>query len=400
MILFAALATSMVNAQEITDTVKTSGNTMDVYYNLHTGEKFTADRDNWDIAFESKGFTASVLINGQKGIMLYSSPYEVKDWASFDTTGYAAWPTTQNSRESWSKGAFNHNLSSEFDLGWGTYNVSNHVITGDSVFLVELEDGSMRKLYVNELASGVYKFTYANVDGSNEKTVELKKNDIGAQNFGFYSLKDEMFMVREPDTEEWDVVFTEYISPIPTGPGQFVDYPVTGVKINKNVQVAQRDGMDVTSDDTSNLNWSTNMTEIGSDWKSWNGTAYEYEEDRAYFVKLDGGQMWKMYFTKYEGGPLGNFYFVKEKMASGVGIETIAASRVNVYPNPVNQGSAINISLDDNTQLVEVRVYNQAMQLVSVQESASIATNDLVTGLYFMAVETTEGSAVKQLIIK
>ncbi len=399
LVCLAGLMTGLVNAQEIKDTVSTSGNTQDVYYDLNSGDATTADRDNWDIAFESKGFTASVLINGQKGTSLFTAPYEISDWANFDTAGYNAWPTTKNSSESWSGGAFNQNLSSDFDLGWGIYNPSNHVITGDSVFLISLADGSFRKIYVNELSAGTYKFTYADVDGQNEKTVELKKGDIGAENFGFYSIVNEQFVIREPDTETWDLIFTKYVIDIPIGGGQFMEYPVSGVKINKHIQVAQRDGIAVSSDDTTNLNWSMNISEIGSDWKSWSGTEYVYVEDRAYFVKLSGGQMWKIYFTKFEGGPMGNYHFVREKMASGVGINKIEAIRVTVYPNPTDNQN-VTVQLEDNTQLKQVRLYNSAMQLLSSQSEAILSTSELTGGMYFLSIETSKGTAVKSLIVQ
>lgn len=398
LMVLAGLTISLSNAQEVKDTVFTMGNTMDVYYSMNDGAVGSAIRNNWDIAFENLGFTASVLINGQKGVSLYSSPYTVDQWSSFDSTGYAAWPSTINSLESWSSGAFNQNLSNDFDLGWGTYNVSTHIISGDSIFFIGLEDGSFRKLYIDELAAGEYTFVYANIDGSNEKKVSIKKNDIGAQNFGFYSIENDKLVEREPDTETWDVVFTQYLSPVPVGGGEFQNYPVSGVKINKYVQVAQRDGQAVSSNDTNGLNWNTNLTEIGSDWKSWNGTAYEYEENRVYFVKLDGGQMWKLYFTKYEGGPSGNYHLVKEKIASGVSVNEVVDSQVSLYPNPSTHKNVI-VALANNTELVNIQIYNSAMQLISSQTDAVINASVLASGMYFISVQTTDGTAVKPLVI-
>lgn len=398
-VVLAGLAMAIqVSAQEIMDTVSTSGNTVDVYYSMNNDEVGTASRSNWDIAFENEGFTASVLINGQNGVTLYSSPYSVDDWDKFDTTGHKSWPTTINSTESWSSGAFNQNLSSDFDLGWGVYNVSTHVVAGDSIFLIVLGDGSAKMFVVDELSGSIYTFSYADVDGSNKKTEELKKNDIGAQNFGFYSIADQKFVTREPDSEKWDILFTEYLSPIPVGGGQFLNYPVSGIKINKYIQVAQRDGVAVTDDDTSKLVWNTNITEIGSDWKSWNGTAYEYVADRAYFIRLGNGQVWKLYFTKYEGGGSGSFYFTKKKIASGVGVKDIETVRVSVYPNP--SSDVVNIRLEDNTMLEQVRILNSAMQVVSSSTQAQINTSEMPKGIYFLAIETSKGTAVETLIVE
>lgn len=390
------MALVSASAQEVNDTVATSSNMNDVYYNLHTGEKTTVDQDNWDIAFENKGFAASILINGQKGVKLYSSPFAAEDWSKFDSTGFGAWPTTINSAKSWSAGAFNQNLVDDFDLGWGIYNVQTHKISGDSVFFIELASGAFKKIVINELAGGVYKFTYADADGSNEKSKELKKSDIGDQNFGFYSIENEQFVDREPHTDKWDLVFTQYEISIPIGGGMTANYPVSGVKINKNVEVAQRDGMDVEKDDTAGLAWNTNITEIGSDWKSWSGTEYTYAKDRVYFVRLQNGQVWKLYFTKYSGG---THYFVKEKIQAGVNVKEVEAVRAKMYPNPAN-GQVVTIQLEDAATIESVTVYNSAMQLVNRQVSSEIQTAELATGLYYISIETTKGSTVQPLIIK
>jgi hypothetical protein len=390
-------------AQEYNDTTFTNGNTEDVYLNLNTGDKAKADRDNWDIAFENLGTTASVLINGQKGVQLYTTPYTVSDWASFDTSGMSSWMEYINSSESWSSGAFNQQLEAgnDFDLGWGKYNVQNHVITGDSVFLLKLADGSYKKIYVNDLTTGTYTFTYADVDGSNEKKKQVTKNDMKDQNFGFYSIVNESVVKREPATKDWDLVFTEYITPIPTGPGQFQNYPVSGVKINKGIDVAQRDGISVSSDDTTGLSWNTNISEIGSDWKTFNRTTmmYEYAKDRTYFVRLAGGSVWKIYFTQYAGGPVGGFYYTLEKIETGASVEDLVTSSISMYPNPTTQ-EAVTISLDNGIQLKSLSLHNSAMQLVLNQENGHFSTSGLESGIYFVLIETTQGNAVKKLIIK
>jgi len=84
-----------------------------------------------------------------------------------------------------------------------------------------LADKSFKKIMINDLTAGTYTFTYADVDGSNEKKKSVTKNDMKSQNFGYYSIVDEQVVTREPATEDWDLVFTEYIIPIPTGPGMF-----------------------------------------------------------------------------------------------------------------------------------------------------------------------------------
>ena len=403
----AALITIMgfgfASAQEYMDTTMTNGNTQDVYLHLNTMTKTNVERDNWDLAFETSGTTGSILINAQKGMRLFTSPYTIADWAKFDTAGMASWVEYLNSTSSWSNGAFNQQLEpgNEFDLGWGKYNIQNHIITGDSVFLLQLEDGSYKKIYINDLNAGTYTFTYANIDGTSEMKKEVTKSDMGDQNFGYFSIVDEKVVTREPATTDWDLVFTEYVTPIPTGPGTFQNYPVTGIKINKGVEVAQRDGIAVTSDDTSGLNWNMNITEIGSDWKMFNRTEmkYEYAKDRTYFVKLEGGSVWKIYFTMYEGGRAGNFHYTLEKIETGASVKDLVASSISIYPNP-SANQSVTIELTSGNTLNNVSVFNQSMQLVQSQNDAVINTTNLQAGIYFVAIETAQGSALKRLVIK
>ncbi len=396
--IIALVFSTSILAQESMDSVTTKGSTEDVYYNFNTGKKVAVDQDNWDLAFENLGFTASVLINDQKGVMLYTAPYDVEEWTQFDTAGYMSWKETINSSSSWSSGAFNQDLQSETDLGWGTYNVQTHVISGDSVYMLKLADGSFKKMYIKDLTGGTYTFVYANIDGSSEMTAMVTKKDMNGQNFGYYSVEDQKVVPREPDTKEWDVVFTQYVIPVPTGPGSFQNYPVSGVKINKAMEVAQRDGIDVMSDDTTNLTWTTNISEIGSDWKTWDGTQYVYAQDRAYFVRLTNGAVWKMYFTKYEGGPLGTYHFVKEKIASGVNVQNVLNASSSIYPNPSN-GGAVTVSLSNQFELKGITVLSSAMNTVATSTSNTINTAELASGMYFVQIETNQGTAIKKLLI-
>jgi hypothetical protein len=241
-----ALSSTML-AQEV---VSTSGSMNDVYYSMSTGDVAATSNSNWDLAFEIKGFSGSVLLNAQKGNLVFSSPFKVSEWAAFDSTGYSSWLTSINSRESWSMGALSQNPSGDFDLGWGTYDVNTHAVTGDSIFMLALADGSFKKMYIKDLTTGVYTFVYSDIDGSNEQTKTISVGDYEDENFAYFSFESNAALSRDPKTATWDVLFTKYIEPINVGGGQIQNYGVSGVKINKGVEVAQRNGMIATSNDT------------------------------------------------------------------------------------------------------------------------------------------------------
>ena len=143
------LALALPATAQNTVTVSTAaGNAEQVWYSLQNGEVATAALADWDLAFETAGFTASIRVNTQKGMRVFKAPYAVQDWASLDTTGMlATWKEVHDSDTSWSHGALNDGLTSnEFDLGWGVYNQVTHIVAGDSAFVLQLANGDWKKL--------------------------------------------------------------------------------------------------------------------------------------------------------------------------------------------------------------------------------------------------------------
>lgn len=392
----ASLFSLSLSAQEV---VSTSGNTKDVYYSMPNGEIKSESNTNWDLAFEIKGFTGSILINDQRGVAVFSSPFAIADWANFDTAGYKKWATAINSLTTWSAGALSQNPANQFDLGWGKYNISTHAVVGDSIFLLALPDGSFRKLYIKDLTAGVYTFVYAMIDGSNETTKTLKTADFSSQNFGYFTFQTESNVSREPDTKTWDIVFTKYLEPVPVGGGKFQNYPVGGIKINKGIQVAQRNNMMVSSNDTSSLTWSTNLTEIGSDWKQFDGTKYVFAQDQVYFLRLANGSVWKIYFTNYEGGAKGNYHFNKERVAGSLAIEEAANQDILVYPNPAISGQSIQIRGAFGSSVRVVDPFGREIPATLNGEQLSFET-PLSAGLYQIQILNEQGMVSKTIAIQ
>lgn len=380
------LAGFAASAQEV---VTTSGGTKDVFYSLANGEVSAVSSTNWDIAFEIKGFTGAIYTNDGAGVELYQSPYTVAQWSSVDTNGMSGWSVRRNDHEMWSAGAFNENVSSDFDLGWGEYDINTHAVKGDSIYVLKLADGSFVKMYVKDLTSGTYTFVYANIDGSNEQTKTLAGTNFTNKNFGYFSFSTGSTLDREPAKADWDLLFTKYQSPIPVGGGQFLYYPVSGVKVNKNMEVAERAGVDVTNNDTSTLAWSISVIEIGSDWKQFDGSTYVLTDNLSFFIRTASGSVWKIYFTKYEGGSAGTYTFQKELIASS-GIESISLQDVAVYPNPstASQGFVLESTnpienaqlIDANGKVVPTALNNNALDL-----------NGVAAGMYILQIQTANG---------
>ncbi len=62
---------------------------------------------------------------------------------------------------------------------WGGYNVSTHAISGVKLFIIkDCNRPLLYKLELEDLLSGVYYFSYAEIDGSGSQTVELSKKSF------------------------------------------------------------------------------------------------------------------------------------------------------------------------------------------------------------------------------
>jgi len=297
-----------------------SGYQNNIYYNLSSGDSETVISNNWDIAFFTDIMSSTIVINDGSGVKLYT-------WPLGDNT---AWDQTislddlnldnylYNSDTTWELGAFERNALGHPDYGWGTYSMSTHNLTGDSIFIIQLVDESFKKLIIQKKASAdnVYHFKYADLDGSNEKEVIMDLNNFANKNFGYYSLVDGTEVNREPATSDWDLLFTTYVAEIPSGGGNITPYIVTGVLSNTGVSVEEIQGnpANVTLADTTGFGEAINI--IGHEWKDFNMTTFQYElsPDVSWFVKAKTGGIYHIQFTDFEGSATGNIKVLIEKV--------------------------------------------------------------------------------------
>ncbi len=293
----------------------------------------------WDLAFEiNGGFSAGVLVNTAKGMRCYQSPFTVADWNVVDTAGMAAgWPVLHNSDTAWGIGALGHGISGEYDLGWGQYNMITHVVMGDSIYVLQLADGSWNKLRIDALAGGTYTFTYAGLDGSNTHTGSLDKADHPGVDFCYWSMTTHAAIDREPAASDWDLLFTKYVTDI----GMW--YGVTGVLQNKNVQVLQVNGLPPEEAAyTFDQPLATGINTIGYDWKYYDmgASAYVIDDSLTYFVKDVPGNIWKLVFTGFGGGTTGDITFTKEAVSAlGLANDNEPQHRLlSAFPDPVTDG--------------------------------------------------------------
>jgi hypothetical protein len=393
-----------VQAQKA-DSVITQGGVNDVYYSFTSDEVKSIDRSTWDIGFNTAGFDASIIINESAGVSAYVYSTDTNNWASVDTTGMS-WDNLYNSAESWSSGAFSNQGTSHPDYGWGTYNSGNHYVYGQQILIVQHGDGSYSQMVIVEMSvSGVFTVKIGDLGGANTEYFTVDKKDAAHadKNFILYDATNRAIVNEEPATEDWDILFTKYMKQIQSGPN-LVAYPVSGVKVNKGYTVAERAGVAVSDNDTNSLIWTDNMTEIGSDWKTFNMSTFAYDitSDLAYFVKSKTGTMWKIYFTKYVGGAEGGFYFNIEKIVGGASVYNRRELVSNIYPNPAN--NVVYIANKDHAA-ASVSILDLQGRVVATTEvlantTKEINTTALARGVYTVILNSEDATSTKRLIVE
>lgn len=281
----------------------------EIYYSLENGEVASVDRSSWDLAFSTDPMSSTVLINEGYGLELYTYPHGDKDaWASIDTAGMASWPPMYNSDDSWLNGAFDRNATGHPDYGWGVYNTQTHDVVGDSLFILKLNDGSLKKVFIEKRAAMTNSFTlrYGNLDEEG-MSQEIECKPYLEKNFIYFSFANEEVKDLEPISDSWDLLFTKYHD-------ESIPYIVTGVLINRNLENAEVRGMDPELADPADATFNEIISEIGSDWKTFDMGSFAYliEPELCYFVKKEE-RMHKLTFKATDGSASGKMVFQIEK---------------------------------------------------------------------------------------
>ncbi len=380
------LAVALTAHSQTTDSVSTgSSNANDVYYSFTNGIVKSQPNNDWDLAFEITGFTASILANHVKGLMVWQSPYSYSKWANLDTAGFKTWKKMYNSPQSWSLGAFNlhnNNNGDPYDLGWGTYDPSTHIVAGDSIFIIKLATGDYKKITILNLSSGIYNIKYSNIDGSGEKISSIDKANFKGKNFAYYSFTTETTIDREPATSDWDVVFTKYTDFIPT------PYNVGGIWTNKGYTTAEARNVATTIKDFSPYRFSDTNSVIGYDWKTYNQSLNKYiiTDNLVYFIKTKDAN-WKIVFTGYKGGASGTYYFSKQAVTASSKSPKLTTN--TVYPNPAN--GILNLRLSPDNSLINYKIINILGQLAISGTETIVDISTLNSGIYFIQLLTDKG---------
>ena len=373
-----------------------------VFYSMQNGEIKNISNDNWDLAFTTDQYASTIRTNDGKGVELYTYHLgDTSDWQNINASIMNNLsPGMYNSEISWYDGAFENNSLGHPDYGWGVYNMINHNVTGDSLYIIKTINGNWKKIWIKELTTaGEYIFKLANLDGSNEITQSILKTNYTDKNFIYFSIDQNTIIDREPISSEWDITFTKYISPV-----QAMPYPVTGVLTNNNTEVAKATGVTdpLTYFDYSNHNFNNEINSIGYDWKSYQGS-FVVDANRCYFIKDKNENIWRLVFNSFDGMSTGNVEFNTELIFNTSSENINKASSLNVFPNPTTQNTNLIFDFEEECliniyDISGVQVYSNQLNSTGL-ELINLPTGNFDAGLYFLVVYKENRVLAKEKLI-
>ncbi|TXF84388.1 T9SS type A sorting domain-containing protein [Neolewinella aurantiaca] len=386
-----------------------------VYFELATGNSTQVDHTAWDIAFNVGSRSLGILVNEgvsssqaepQRAVELYAS--SATDFTTADTSQITG--RLYNGESSWDDGAFNAPAapSDPFDLGWGTYDPTTHIVSGSRVFFLATRDGVYHKLFVEALAGSVYTFIHGPLDGSTTDTVMVDKAQFAGKTLAYFSFEDGLV---DLEPENWDLLFTRYVTPLADGEGGILDYNVTGVLHNEGVSVAKLSGVDpaTVAAPTDEEAYSDTLTTIGYEWKSFDLGTFQWAipEDLVYFVQTPDS-LYRLQFIDFEGSSTGVSTFgVNAENATATTSLPSGVNNSRLFPNPAPQETTLEIEVANAAEDLSLEVidptgrtlYASRVRALNVGlNQINIPLNNLPAGNYFVRVQGSIGVLTHHLI--
>ncbi len=389
------------------------GVTSDVFYSLNNGSVKTESNSNWILALGTSQYTAAIWANHTAGVRVFRTGKNVSQWSTI-TLADTALESLINPDTSWDTGALNAKAASAFDYGWGTYNTTTHNVYGDSIFIVaqannfyqfvvDSMDGTKNDYYVRIAPVGMAQFTAPYTFAKAPKYTNSNFMYITA---GMQGLKD---TVREPAKDTWDLLFTNYIGTVALQGGGTGKYPVKGVLANRGTKTARIQVANVDTIATTYGSYPLNMmlSNIGSDWKIFNGAGYDYPQDLTYLVEAKDGSLWQMKFNGYSTAS-GKIKFDKRKLGAPLAINDVEnnVASFGVYPNPIQDATIVSVDAKASANAILSVIDLQGKVVISRNFSINaglnalqLSTSTLQTGNYLISIKGN-GLSAAQMISK
>ncbi|MFH1160367.1 MAG: T9SS type A sorting domain-containing protein [bacterium] len=380
----------------------------EVYYQFTTFNTYETPRNTWDISFKTMPASAAILINDGTSATLWAYPYaDTSGWAAVDTFDLYNWPPLYNDENDWENGAFNRNSTGYPDYGWGVYNPATQVITGDSIFIMQLVDGSFKKVWIVEknTLDNTWLFRYANLDGSDDQEITLDCDPYTGKDMVGFHMQTNLPVNYQPVKESWDILFTRYMAIHPSG----VPVVVTGVQGNPAILTKRFYPVDPEFNDWQSAPWDSTKSNIGWDWKWFDMTTYTYsiEDSMVFYVEEQADNVYRLKFTAFEGSSTGVIEFgIALVLAAGVDDGKHADVHINLWPNPATDLLNIGIETRDPVnKTVSVTILDMTGRAIRTQlippgqHRATWDIRALPSGAYLLEVASGNARSLSKFFV-
>lgn len=414
LLLFLLIAICSINAAEVV--VLTEGGFKSIFLKLENLERTFINADDWQLSFKSGNIAGTIRSNKNTKVYkaLELTIYDFKTPIAInDLVDKSKFAEVLNDASDWKKGAFNDGGSPEedFDYGWGEYQQGSGIF-GTKLFVIEstIAGKKVQKQFViNSISNNKYFIEMCDLDGTNEIANEIDKATFSDKNFVYFNIADNMVLNVEPNINDWDLLFTEYVTPVQAGP-DVLNYTVAGILQNPMLWVTELEGdiSDVPADET----FSPMINTIGYDWKTFdNGYVIE---DRTYFAQrftynqdqeaVGSGDIYRIRFTNYEGGNAKASTFDLTTAISSVEKE----NNFLIYPNIISQNESFNVVWSNSNKVINsMKIINSngeevlSKSLTSANELSNVRIrNNLASGLYFVVFNIGSEVFTQKLMVK
>lgn len=394
------------------------------FINLAAGTEKQVLNTAWDIAFTVYGQQdAGIFINESAGSSM-GQPQAAVELYDAQTTDFSAQPNPDSLRDfrlfnrerNWFYGAFNErrDTTKPTDYGWGTYNFATNRVVGSAVYVIRLRNGQFRKIKIESLAGTIYTFRYANLDGSDERTLTLNKADHPGRVLAYFSFATHSFVPNVEPVGGFDLLYCRYTTP------QFdsinnvtLQYMVTGILHGQGVQTAKVVGVNPQTAAFSDYQHllRSELDIIGHDWKTFTGAGWTVPTDRVYFVKTADNRVWKIQFLDFEGAATGNAVFEKTDLGLISDVEAPQASGLQVltYPNPMRERLTVALNVPpawaheaqlEATDLQGRLVSSARVALQEGFQAFELNAADWASGMYVLRLRWSEREVLLSKVFK
>tara|TARA_B100001741_G_scaffold209602_1_gene173338 strand:- start:668 stop:1900 length:1233 start_codon:yes stop_codon:yes gene_type:complete len=401
-ILISALCLINLKAQEYVGLSMGPSYAYDIYYSLTDGITASPERTNWELAFSTNPYNNNIRINSGNNVKLYEVTSDINEWENITELSSNSMQL-RNSNVDWSFGAFVVNTSDGLNYGWGDYNTETNIIEGSRIYIITYGTNT-KKMIINSLDSGVYNIIISNLDGSSQEDVSIDVTPFSNKNFIYYSLQSGEIIDREPNSNQWDLLFTKYEEDLNNDIANPLEYEqayfVTGVLTNGNL-IAQYEGSTEDNSNIMDLDTTRNINAIGYDWKEYSGS-FVMVSDRSYYISDQNEQsVYKIIFESFSGQSSGNISFniLETEQLMSAQEYGLSSDEINIYPNPSSGIFFLDLKSSSNINITVKNMAGQTIKTQKLNTSNWIDLSDQAQGFYIIHITGTNINKVNKVSI-